>query len=284
MASPANPKSHFHARSVSLPSKPNPLISQAEDYLRRIRSSEAATTSSFSSVSVMIHGLADFYDSVDDLLLLPHTQQAFVQEGRNEVLERSLSLLDICSTGKDVVAQTKETVQKLQLTLRRRWGDELALRNEVGAYLASRKKAKKTIQNCLKNLKIKSTISSSDQSGATIVSMLREAEGVALKTIVSLLTLVRGKSVSCSFFSKWMHSNQVAADERASNRELEIVDAAVDALLSHKNGKASNIRMEHVQQVMEELESYIQDIEEEMERLIRRLIKTQVSLLNILNH
>ncbi|KAF8013176.1 hypothetical protein BT93_I1147 [Corymbia citriodora subsp. variegata] len=284
MASPANPKSHFHARSVSLPSRPNPLFAQAEHHLRRIRSSEAATTSSFLSVSSMISGLADFYNSIDDLLLLPHTQQAFVQEGRDEVLERSLSLLDICSTGKDVVAQTKETVQELQLTLRRRRGDELALRNEVGAYLASRKKAKKTIQNCLRNLKIKSTISSADQSATTIVSMLREAEGVAFKTIESLLTLVRGKSASCSFFSKWMHSNQVVADERASKSELEIVDAAIDALLSQKNGKASNIQMEHVRKVMAELESLIQDIEEEMECLIRRLIKTRVSLLNILNH
>ncbi|KAK3412808.1 hypothetical protein EUGRSUZ_I01500 [Eucalyptus grandis] len=284
MASPANPKSHFHARSVSLPSEPNPLIPQAEDYLGRIRSSEAATTSSFSSVSGMISSLADFYASVDDLLLLPHTQQAFIQEGCDEVLERSLSLLDICSTGKDVVALTKETVQELQSTLRRRRGNELALRNEVGSYLASRKKAKKTIQSCLKNLKIKSTVSCANQSGTTMVDMLREAEGVALKTIKSLLTLVHGKSMSCSFFSKWMHSNRVVAAERASNSELEIVDAVVDALLSHKNGKASNIHMEHVQKVMAELESHIQDIEEEMECLIRRLIKTRVSLLNILNH
>ncbi|KAI6700981.1 hypothetical protein NL676_015305 [Syzygium grande] len=284
MASPANPKSHFHARSASLPSKPNPLISQAEDCLRRVSSSEAATTSSFSSVSGMICGLVDFYASVDDSLLLLHTQQALVQEGRDEVLERSLGLLDICSTGKDVVAQTKETVQELQSMLRRRRGDELALRNEVQAYLASRKQAKKTIQNCLNNLKIKSPISSADQSGVTMVYMLREAEGVALKTIKSLLTLVHGKSMSCSFFFKWMHSNRVAADERVSNSELEIVDAAADALLSHKHGKASNIQTEHVQKVLAELESDIQDIEEEMECLIRRLIKTRVSLLNILNH
>ncbi|KAL3722797.1 hypothetical protein ACJRO7_035064 [Eucalyptus globulus] len=283
MASPANPKSHFHARSVSLPSKPNPLIPQAEDHLRRIRSSEPAATCSISSVSGMISGLVDFYDSIDDLLLLPHTQQALVQEGCDEVLERSLGLLDICSTSKDVVAQTKETVQVLQSALRRRRGDGMALRNKVEAYMASRKKAKKTIQNCLKVLKIKSTISSADQSCVTMVSMLREVDGVALKTINSLLTLVHGKS-SRSFFSKLMHSNRVAAHEIASNSELEIVDTAVDTLLSHKSGKASNIETEHVQKVLAELESHIQDLEEEMDHLIRRMIKTRVSLLNILNH
>ncbi|XP_010030701.2 uncharacterized protein LOC104420590 [Eucalyptus grandis] len=273
MASPANPKSHFHARSVSLPSKPNPFIPQAEDHLRRIRSSEAATTSSISSVSGMISGLMEFYDSIDDLLLLPHTQQALVQEGHDKVLERSLGLLDICSTSKDVVAQTKEAVQVLQSALRRRRGDEMARRNEVGAYMASRRKAKKTIQNCLKVLKIKLTISSADQSCVTMVSMLREAEGVALKTIESLLTLVHGKS-SRSFFFKLMHSSQVAAHKIASNSEIEIVDAAVNTLLSHKSGKASNIQTEHIQKALAELESHIQDLEEEMDRLIRRMIKT----------
>ncbi|XP_010030707.2 uncharacterized protein LOC104420595 [Eucalyptus grandis] len=158
----------------------------------------------------------------------------------------------------------------------------MALRNEVGAYLASRKKAKKTIQNCLKVLKIKSTISSADQSCVAIVSMLRKAEGIALKTIESLMTLVHGKS-SRSFFSKLMHSNRVAAHEIASNSELEIVDTAVDTLLSHKSGKASNTQMEYVQKVLAELESHIQDLEEEMECLIRRMIETRVSLLNIHN-
>ncbi|KAL3722800.1 hypothetical protein ACJRO7_035067 [Eucalyptus globulus] len=262
MASPAIPKSHFHARSVSLPSKPSPLIPQAEDHLRRIRSSKAATTCSISSVSGMISSLKDFYDFIDDLLLLPHTQQAL----------RSLGLLDICSTGKDV-AQRKGTIQVLQLALCRRWGNEMALRNEVGAYLASRKKEKKTIQNCLNVLKIKSTISSADQSCVAMVSMLREAEGIALKTIESLMTLVHGKS-SRSFFSKLMHSNRVAAHEIASNRELEIVDTAVDTLLSHKSGKA----------ILAELESHIQDLEEDMECLIRRMIETRVSPLNIHNH
>ncbi|XP_030522990.1 uncharacterized protein LOC115735728 [Rhodamnia argentea] len=252
MASP-NPKSHFHARSVSLPSKPNPLIPQAEEHLRRIRSSEA-TACSFSSVSHTMSSVVDFYDSVEDLLLFPDTQHALVQEGCEEVLERSLSLLDLCTTGKDVITQTKENMQELQSTLRRRWGNDVALRNKAEG-----------------------------QSRMTTVSMLREAEEVALRSIESLLTLlVHGKSRSCSFFGKLIHSRRVAADERASNSELEKVDFAVHNLLSHKNGKP--IQMEYVQKIVGETESSIQDLEEEVERLIRRLIKTRVSLLNILNH
>ncbi|XP_030450158.2 uncharacterized protein LOC115672490 [Syzygium oleosum] len=271
MASP-HPKSHFHARTVSLPSKPNPLIPQAEEHLRRIRSSEAITCS-FSSVSDTISSVVDFYDSVEDLLLFPNTRHALVQEGCDEVLERSLSLLDLCSTGKDVIAQMKENIQELQSMLRRRRGDDLALRNKVEAYLTSRKKAKKTIQNCLKNRKIKSTFSSADRSIMTTVSMLREVEEVTLRSIESLLTLVHGKSRSCSFFYKLMHSKRVAADERASNSELEEVDLAVHTLLSHKNGKP--IHMECVQKILGEIESSIQDLEEEVERLIRRLINPQ---------
>ncbi|KAK3412804.1 hypothetical protein EUGRSUZ_I01496 [Eucalyptus grandis] len=264
MASP-NLKSHFHARSVSLPLKPNRLIPQAEEHLRRIRSSEA-TTCSFSLVSNTLSSVVDFYDSVEDLLLFSDTQHALVQEGYDEVLERSLSLLDLCCAVKDVIAQTKENMQELQSTLCRRRGDDLALRNWVETYLTLRKKAKKTIQNCLKNLKIKSTFSSADRSSMTTVSMLREVE----------------ESRSCSFFGKLMHSKRVAADERASNGELEEVDSAVHTLLSHKNGKP--IQMEYLQKILGEVESSIQDLEEEVERLIRHLIKTRVSLLNILNH
>ncbi|KAK3412810.1 hypothetical protein EUGRSUZ_I01502 [Eucalyptus grandis] len=202
MASP-NLKSHFHARWVSLPSKPNLLIPQAEEHLMRIRSSEATAR----------------------LLLFPDTQHALVQEGREGVLERSLSLLDLCSAIKDVIAQTKENMQELQSTLRRRRGDDLARRNRLR---------------------------------------------------------------SCSFFGKLMHSKRVAADERASNcnipapLELEEVDSADHTFLSHKNGKL--IQMEYLQKILAEIESSSQDLEEEVERLIRRLIKTRASLLNILNH
>lgn len=157
MASP-NLKSHFHARSVSLPLKPNPLIPQAEEHLRRIRSSEA-TTCSFSLVSNTISSVVDFYDSVEDLLLSSDTQHALVQEGHDEVLERSLSLLDLCCAVKDVIAQTKENMQELQSTLCRRRGDDLALRN----------------------------FSSADRSSMTTVSMLREVEEVALRSIESMM-------------------------------------------------------------------------------------------------
>ncbi|KAI6700982.1 hypothetical protein NL676_015306 [Syzygium grande] len=193
----------------------------------------------------MISSVVNFYDSAEDLLLFPNTRHALVQEGCDEVLERSLSLLDLCSTGKDVIAQMKENIRELQSMLRRRWGDDLALRNKVEAYLTSRKKAKTTIQNCLKNQKIKSTFSSADQSVMTTVSMLREVKEVTLS-------------------------------------ELEEVDLAVHTLLSHKNGKP--IHMECVQKILGEIESSIQDLEGEVERLISRLIKTQVSILNILNH
>ncbi|KAL3722795.1 hypothetical protein ACJRO7_035062 [Eucalyptus globulus] len=255
MTSP-NPKSHFHARLVSLPSKPNPLIPQVEEHLRRSRK---ATTRSFSLVSNTISNV-----------------------GRNEVLERSLSPPDLCSAVKEVIAQTKENMQELQSTLRRRRGDDPALRNRIEAYLTSRKKAKKTIQTCLKNLKMKSNFSSADQCGMTTVSMLREAEEVAFGSIESLLTLVHGKSRSCSFFGKLMHCKRVAADERASNSELEEVDSAVHTLRSHKNGKP--IQMEYLQKILGEIESSIEDLEIEVKHLTKRLIKTRVSLLNILNH
>ncbi|KAK2665707.1 hypothetical protein Ddye_004281 [Dipteronia dyeriana] len=58
--------------------------------------------------------------------------------------------------------------------------------------------------------------------------------------------------------------------------------AKVDAALSTLTNKSDNISC--VQNQLKELESNIQDLEEGIECLSRHLIKSRVSLLNILNN
>lgn len=57
------------------------------------------------------------------------------------------------------------------------------------------------------------------------------------------------------------------------------------SLLNHKMSKSDyNIQVENVQNWVGELEANIQDLEEGLEYLSRRLIKTRVSFLNVFNH
>lgn len=146
-ASPFNQKSHHHARSNSLPTRTHPIISEFNEQLNRLRDSEA-TSSSSTSISEKLNGLQDLYDCVDKLLLLPFTQAvAHEQQEKwvNELLDGSLRLLDVCSTSRDALLQTKEFTRDLQSILRRRQGSKMELAKEGEKYLTSRKVVKKAM-------------------------------------------------------------------------------------------------------------------------------------------
>ena len=86
--------------------------------------------------------------------------------------------------------------------------------------------------------------------------------------------------------SKMMHHKSAAVHAKEIvTSEFEMVDATVQALIGHKPSKRDdNKNIENVQKQLGELELSIEDLEEALDRLLRRLIKTRVSLLNILNH
>ncbi|KAA8546161.1 hypothetical protein F0562_020945 [Nyssa sinensis] len=344
-------KTRFHARSVSFPSRLHPINPQFDEHLCRVSATEE-TSSSLSSISNKISGLEDLYDCMDDLLLLPQTQQAFLQERHEkwvgEALEGHLTLLDVCATAKDVFSQTRQNVQQLLSTLRRKRDP-----NDFGGYLISRKKEKKVIQKSIKDLKIiknKHTLLAmnkdhetvaivsmlneveavtldvfesllsytagtkkegeegdleipkgfkeyqkqqillamdKDHETVAIVSMLNEVEAVTLAVFESLLSYIAGTKVQSrpsgwSLISKLMHHKTVSSqDKETDTNEFERIDAALHSLIGdHKTSKSDNI----LHNQLGKLESSIQDLEEGLESLFRRVIKTRVSLLNVVNH
>ncbi|KAH7567034.1 hypothetical protein JRO89_XS07G0009000 [Xanthoceras sorbifolium] len=104
------------------------LTSSVEDQLNRLSTSQATSSSSFSSsVCQKLGGLRDLYENVDDLLQLPLTQQALSHEQHRkkveEILDGSLRLVDVCGTTRDLFSQIKECVQELESFVRRKRGD-----------------------------------------------------------------------------------------------------------------------------------------------------------------
>ncbi|KAJ7978687.1 hypothetical protein O6P43_002180 [Quillaja saponaria] len=289
-----NPRSSYHARSNSLPSRPHPVIPKLDEHLCRLRSLEAtSSTSSSASICHKLSGLQELHDCVDDMLLLPTTQQAFVQESNerwvDELLDGSLRLLDLCSIAKDALLQTKECAQKIQSIMRRRRGTEMELTSEIRNYMNSRRMIRKAIRRALKGKQSKSTEKNHDTF--PMVSALREAEAVNLTIFESLLSYIAGHSLqtrsgSWSLVSKLVSPKIVASNyEENGSNELEKLDAALQILTDHKPNKSDYImHVENVQNHLGRLESRIQDLEDGLECLFRRLVKTRVSLLNILNH
>ncbi|KAL6209131.1 hypothetical protein ACLB2K_020074 [Fragaria x ananassa] len=254
----------YHTRSNSFPSRPHPIIQEVDEHLCRLRSSEATTTSS-SLISNKLHGLQDLLDCVDRLLHLQGTQHALAQEQQqkwtNELLEGSLQLLDICSTAKDALSETKECIHELQSIIRRYREGETGLTSEVRKYLSSRKMVKKSIHKAmgnLKGMKNRSTFSSAnkvDQENITIISKLRDVEAVTLTVFESVLSFISGtkpKPSSWSFVSNIVQSKRIACDEESNVNEFAEVDAALKSL---KNA-------ENAQNQLNNLESCIQDQEE----------------------
>ncbi|KAK6240651.1 hypothetical protein SCA6_006040 [Theobroma cacao] len=196
--------------------------------------------------------------------------------------------LDVSSITKDVLSRTKEQAQELQSIFRRRRGDECSFRNEVNVYLTSRKEAKNVTLKSLRDIKSKCRFSPSDHENMGMVSMLREIDEVSLLVFESLLSYVSGanaqsKTSSWSSVSRFMHSKRIACNEEANdNNEFEKADSTLSTLI--KTRKSSKVSPVNAQNALEKLESSIQDLEEGLDCIIRCLIKTRVSLLNILNH
>ena len=286
-----NTKSHFHARSNSMPSRPHPLILQCNEHLDRLRSSNEASSSS-SSLNHKLGGLQDLHECVEKLFQLPLSQEALnheFQENRvDELLNGSLRLLDVCTAAKDSLLHTKECMREFQSVMRRRKGGEVELKAEVKKFLISRKVVKKAISKALANLKgtRKNCNISSANKDNQLVSLLESVEVITLSTFQSLLQLISGttqsKSNSWSLVSKLMQTKKVGCSQLAHESEFAQLDEELQSCMFAQTSKFENTN--NLQAQLEKLESLSQDLEEGREFLVRRLIKTRVALLNILNH
>ncbi|KAL9226109.1 hypothetical protein vseg_001959 [Gypsophila vaccaria] len=64
MASSQINKVSFHTRSISLPSTPHTVVAEFEEHVWRLRSSEAASSSSSSSLTERLASITELYGFV----------------------------------------------------------------------------------------------------------------------------------------------------------------------------------------------------------------------------
>ncbi|CAK8569261.1 unnamed protein product [Lathyrus sativus] len=293
-SSPLNTKSNFHGRSISLPSRPHPLILKCNQHLETLLSSSNETSSS-SLIFHKIDGLRDLIESVENLIQLPLTQDALIhdqlQENRvNNLLDGFLRLLDVCSAAKDAVIHTKECTRELQSIIRRRGGGA-EVTAEAKKFLTSRKVVRKAISKALTNLKgntknCNMLSTNKDYQTVALIKLLQDVEEATLSTFQTMLQYMSGttqsKSNSWGSISKLIQAKRVACSQLTDDSEFAKVDAALESFLNTKARKVEGII--DLQNHLEKTESCIQDLEQGLEFLFMRLIKIRVSLLNTLNN
>ncbi|KAL0438298.1 UNVERIFIED_CONTAM: hypothetical protein Slati_2312800 [Sesamum latifolium] len=187
----------FHSRSNSFPSQSHPVMDVVEGHLRRLRSSEVASTSA-PSICTNLGSLTDLHEGINNLIQMASVQQALSNEQDdkwiNELLDGSLRLVDLCGFSRDVVCLTKESVQDLESSIRRNKGETAV---DMTAYVASRKKINKTVTKYIKNLKgfnqNSTALLDKDYDLKAIGKMLKEAEALAFSILKSVLILMAGR-------------------------------------------------------------------------------------------
>ncbi|KAK9064981.1 hypothetical protein SSX86_016364 [Deinandra increscens subsp. villosa] len=251
-----------HVRSVSLPSRSHPTILQVEEELAHLKSREASSSSVADAETICgsLVRLKSLYASVNDLISLPQTQLALshMKEDKlvDELLDRSMSLLDVCGSIKDAMEQIKDHIRNTQSAFRRR---KEGLKSDSSSLLKM-KDAKRAIL-ALKQL--------DNKIGGIVLSDVDHH-------LSSLIRSVRDTSaLSLSIFGSLLLSNSIFLGKPKSTK-WTIVSSLI-----HKR-KTVGADQPHISS--EALETHIEVIEESLDCMSRTLIKARVSLLNIRSH
>ncbi|KAG6403659.1 hypothetical protein SASPL_135887 [Salvia splendens] len=205
----------------------------------------STTASSLLSISQNLTTLHHLYNCLDDLLLLHHTHQLFSRDSHHKWVHA-------CAT-KDILSHAKDHLHSF-----------LRLRRDSDNLITSRKTAKKMIHKTLRHitsLKHKPSIlalADKDAKAISVISMLKETEAATVDLIESLLCSVSGRQE----LIEWMFSELDAALEKL---------VRLDGL----------VQVEELGMQLREMEESLDVVEEKVEGLFKRLVRTRVSLLNM---
>ncbi|XP_021275279.1 uncharacterized protein LOC110410035 [Herrania umbratica] len=281
----------YHVRSISLPSRSHPTTLRIEDELNRLKTWEASLLSTSESICAGLSGLEDLYQCMDDLLNMASTQQVLClhqhEQCIDELLDRSVRLLDICSIARDYMFQLKEHVHALQSALRRRKGDS-SIENNIINYTCFRKEMKKQGKKLITELKQMDNklgaapLLDQDHHFSAVIRVLREVNVMNTSIFQYLFSFlsapVSSKQTRWSLVSKLMHKGVISCEEKQENvNELESVDAA----LRRHTSDVEKMKIAHKRLVA--LESSIEGLENRLECVFRHLIKARTSLLNVIS-
>lgn len=273
----------YHVRSCSLPARLHPNgLNQIQQLLNKLPAD--TNYNSLSLLSQLYDSVSHIFNNSPSSLLFPH--HSFF----THLLDLSLLYLDLCSKLRDITCRIKDCLRDLRSAFRRRrhGGDHSSIRCHVNSFIRSRKVVHKDITKLLLLLK-QTGLSSSDESSHPLIILLRQVCSqtcLSFRTVLlSLSTVVpKPRPSKWALVTKLMIKNVTSTSgqvQTGHRNEFQMMDEEL-----RRFSLAKEIKKERIKSMITSLDKVdvtVEDLEESLERLYRRMIQARVSLLNILS-
>lgn len=287
------PHISHHIRSISLPCRSHPLISQVKDEINDLTTWTSTSKTTQQKSSTLSHGLTllkDTHETLQHILNLPQTLDSLHSHPLwvEKLLEDFLRFVDAYGMFQTSIMALKEEHSSAQMALRMR--DE----SKVVAYGKAKKKTAKEMEKLVSLLRCVGVTQHQQYGtlvGPTTVpdAELRHVVADVMSVTVSVsFALFNG--IAVSFNSRrlsWTQMVKLSRNGKRVNREC----AGIEELREQSGAELENLRNlkkkgeEEVRLVlkkMRDLEDCICGIESVTEKVFRALINSRVALLNIL--
>ncbi|GMJ10593.1 hypothetical protein like AT1G76240 [Hibiscus trionum] len=280
---PSKPPISHHIRSISLPCRSHPLISQLGDEITELKAWSWNPDNRTSAwLCDGLGRLRDVHDSLHDLLQLPQTREllSHKREWVEKLLEDFLRFVDVYGIFQSSFLALKEEQLAARVALRRKDDSKIAV------YLKSRKKMAKEIAKLVSSIRCVGRPYSF--SGSAFVSVAdTELTGVIgdVVEVTVLVSMALFNGISMSFGSRkpcWtgLRLTKKTKRDKAEESIKEFQQIGEADMWGLRKKEDEELRM--VLNRMQDLERCMADVENGSEKTFRSLIKTRVSLLNTL--
>ncbi|KAL2939674.1 ATP-dependent helicase/deoxyribonuclease subunit B [Bienertia sinuspersici] len=277
-----------HFRSSSYPPKSNPIIQKIEEELKKLRKSEASSSSITETIYIGLKGLARLYRCIDDMLKMPLLSQKTLSlnlsKHGNFLIEGSSKLLEICISSKHIL-------EKFLLECCSCSNNEI----KVSRYFALRKemmKGAKSLALQLRQVEGSFYESTRNDNNNEVVNedfeVIRVLKCVSIINISVLESLLRflgmplKSSSKFGLFSKLVikKSKSVISEENLPKCGNELSN--VDVVLHSFDVERFEIN-DFAKKRLEVLEAALRGIDDGLSNIIKQLNKTRASLMSIIS-
>lgn len=279
----SKPRKALHVRSISLPCRSHPIISQLRDGISELGSWSASGSGSRTSAWLCdgLRRLKSVHESLDDLLHLPQTRESLRRGEYSNLIEKLLEdflrFVDVYGMFQTLVLRLKEEYSAEQIAVRRK--DD----SRVAAHSKNLNRIAKEIGKLGANFVSVGRLScaaagASYDDEAELVEVINDV----LKVTVSVSGLLFGGISNSSSFRKASSSMGLGFGMKTKNVKVEGGIRELEEINLGNLRKKAEEEVKMASKKMQGIEDRVLEIEECGERAFRSLINTRVSLLNVL--